>query len=268
MSTPTHRRSHDRLPAFCFVADAAVSVRLPLAPASRSSPSRAKLAPRRVQATACAEPMSLASVRGARTGWHASTIEELSYSLPADALAEQERAVTSLRTRAGTVVAAASRRAAALSTAHLGAGGGVRRSPPRRSDRGWRAVWSPMRAGGPLADRAPYVACAYPSVVARDPGRGRCPGSSLSGRERDPCVHRSLLLRGRASSCADHGRGRPCPRLGHLAHRAPRPRSSPPGRSEPDPAGRGLVPGHRDLVHVPARPSCGRSRKAAPVAFT
>ena len=38
----------------------------------------------------------------------ASSIEELSYSLTIDALAEQERAVTSLRTRAGTVVATAS----------------------------------------------------------------------------------------------------------------------------------------------------------------
>jgi hypothetical protein len=49
----------------------------------------------------------------------ASTIEELSYSLTADALAEQERAVTSLRTRAGTVVAAAS-----ISGSFLGARSG------------------------------------------------------------------------------------------------------------------------------------------------
>jgi hypothetical protein len=38
----------------------------------------------------------------------ASSIEELSYQLTADALAEQERALNALRTRAGTVVAAAS----------------------------------------------------------------------------------------------------------------------------------------------------------------
>lgn len=38
----------------------------------------------------------------------AASIEELSYQLTADALAEQERAVNALRTRAGTVVAAAS----------------------------------------------------------------------------------------------------------------------------------------------------------------
>src|SRR5437588_4278600 len=38
----------------------------------------------------------------------AASIEELSYQLTADALAEQERALNALRTRAGTVVAAAS----------------------------------------------------------------------------------------------------------------------------------------------------------------
>lgn len=38
----------------------------------------------------------------------AASIEELSYRLTADALAEQERALNALRTRAGTVVAAAS----------------------------------------------------------------------------------------------------------------------------------------------------------------
>jgi hypothetical protein len=38
----------------------------------------------------------------------ATSIEELSYQLTADALAEQERALSGLRTRAGTVVAAAS----------------------------------------------------------------------------------------------------------------------------------------------------------------
>ncbi len=38
----------------------------------------------------------------------AVSIEELSFQLTADALAEQERALTALRTRAGTVVAAAS----------------------------------------------------------------------------------------------------------------------------------------------------------------
>lgn len=48
------------------------------------------------------------SRRGATTWTMASSIEELSYSLTIDALAEQERAVTSLRTRAGTVVATAS----------------------------------------------------------------------------------------------------------------------------------------------------------------
>jgi hypothetical protein len=38
----------------------------------------------------------------------AASIEELSYQLTADALAEQERALNALRTRSGTVVAAAS----------------------------------------------------------------------------------------------------------------------------------------------------------------
>jgi hypothetical protein len=38
----------------------------------------------------------------------AASIEQLSYDLTAGALAEQERAVTALRTRAGTVLAAAS----------------------------------------------------------------------------------------------------------------------------------------------------------------
>jgi hypothetical protein len=38
----------------------------------------------------------------------AASIEELSYQLTADALAEQERSLGGLRTRAGTVVAAAS----------------------------------------------------------------------------------------------------------------------------------------------------------------
>jgi hypothetical protein len=38
----------------------------------------------------------------------AASIEELSYQLTADALAEQERALNALRARAGTVVAAAS----------------------------------------------------------------------------------------------------------------------------------------------------------------
>jgi hypothetical protein len=38
----------------------------------------------------------------------AASIEELSYELTAGALAEQERALTALRTRAGTIVAAAS----------------------------------------------------------------------------------------------------------------------------------------------------------------
>ena len=38
----------------------------------------------------------------------AASIEELSYQLTSDALAEQERTLSGLRTRAGTVVAAAS----------------------------------------------------------------------------------------------------------------------------------------------------------------
>ena len=38
----------------------------------------------------------------------AASIEEFSYQLTAEALAEQERALTALRTRAGTVLAAAS----------------------------------------------------------------------------------------------------------------------------------------------------------------
>jgi hypothetical protein len=38
----------------------------------------------------------------------AASIEELSYQLTADALAEQERTLNALRTRAGTVIAAAS----------------------------------------------------------------------------------------------------------------------------------------------------------------
>jgi hypothetical protein len=46
----------------------------------------------------------------------AASIEELSYELTAGALAEQERALNALRTRAGTVVAAAS-----ISGAFLGA---------------------------------------------------------------------------------------------------------------------------------------------------
>jgi hypothetical protein len=67
----------------------------------------------------------------------AASIEELSYELTAGALAEQERALNALRTRAGTIVAAG---------VHLGI-------VPRRKGQQWHL----RRMGDPCADRIRHV---------------------------------------------------------------------------------------------------------------
>lgn len=54
------------------------------------------------------DPLLVLSEAIATTEDVAQTIEELSFNLTADALAEQERALNALRARAGTIVAAAS----------------------------------------------------------------------------------------------------------------------------------------------------------------
>jgi hypothetical protein len=59
------------------------------------------------------------SESGATNGPMAASVEELSFQLTADALAEQERALNALRARAGTIVAAAS-----ISGSFLGAKAG------------------------------------------------------------------------------------------------------------------------------------------------